>query len=71
MRERDQLRLGKAQRGAGVFDMGLRRFEVVEGVGEGGRHGNDVALDREATEAATVGEADGVAGFRVHQLIEV
>ncbi len=45
LRKRDQLRVEETQRGACVFEIGFRRFEVVEGVGEHGRHGHDAAPD--------------------------
>ena len=61
--KRNQLRLREAHRGAGVVEMRLRLCDIGEEVGEHERHGKNVAVDRVAPEAATVGKADGVAGF--------
>ena len=45
LRKRDQLRIEETQRGACVFEMGVRIREVVLRVGEGGWHRNDAAPD--------------------------
>ena len=52
------------------LEMRLRFREIGEDMSEHRWHGNDVAMDRVATEASTIGKADGVAGFGwlVHDL---
>ena len=71
IRKAEQLRAGEAQRGAGVFEMDLRLFEIVEGVSESGRYGHAVTVDREAPEAAQVGKVDDVSGSGVRGLLGI